>query len=154
MTKSPERASFFRALAGKAKAAHCFIYNPDKPISVNTNRLEINQPTLTHTGWGVNEQQVWLEFYCLDKRMTAIHAKENSERFQKLVSHKEEIERTFGESLIWDFEPTRIKQSVISRTPVTATVYNQYLWEKIQDDLVERTARLGAALKPFLEKCQ
>ena len=150
MTKSAERASFFKELAIKAKNAQCFIYNPDKPISVNTNRLEINQPTLTHTGWGLNEQQVWLEFFCADKERSTVHAAENSERFQKVFSHQEEIERVFGESLIWDFEPTRIKQSVISRTPVTATVYNQYMWGKIQDDLVARTTRLGAALKPFL----
>jgi hypothetical protein len=150
MIKSKEREMFFKQLAEKAKNAQCFIYNPDTPISIRTNRLEIGQPTLTHTGWGLNEQQAWLEFYCVDKDNSSVHSAENSERFQKLFSHKEEIERSFGESLIWDFEPTRIKQSVISRTAVAAEGYNQYMWEKIQDDLVERTSRLGAALKPFL----
>jgi hypothetical protein len=150
MTKSAERASFFKELSIKAKNAYCFIYNSNTAISINTNRLEVGQPTMTHTGWGLNEQQVWLEFYCVDKRKNAIHSAENRERFQMVFSHKEEIESAFGESLIWDFDPTRIKQSVISRTPVAATVYNQYMWGKIQDDLVDRTARLGAALKPFL----
>lgn len=150
MKKSIEREMFFKQLAEKAKNAQCFIYNPDRPISMRTNRLEIGQPTLTHTGWGLNEQQAWLEFYCVDKDNSAVHSVENSERFQKLFSHKEEIERAFGESLIWDFEPARIKQSVISRTAVAATDYNQYTWKKIQDDLVDRTSRLGAALKPFL----
>ncbi len=150
MKKSAERVSFFKQLAEKAKKAQCFIYNPDRDISVNANRLEVAELLLTHTGWGVNEQQVWLEFYCFNKEKTAEHAAENRERFQKLFSQKEEIERAFGESLIWDFEATRIKQSVISRTPVAATVYNQYIWEKIQDDLVDRTARLGAVLKTFL----
>jgi hypothetical protein len=150
MIKSKEREMFFKQLAEKAKNAQCFIYNPDKPISIRTNRLESSQPTLTHTGWGLNEQQAWLEFYCIDKDNSAVHSVENRERFQKLFSHKEEIERAFGESLIWDFEPERIKQSVISRTAVAAAGYNQYMWGKIQDDLVERTSRLGAALKPFL----
>lgn len=150
MKKSEERTMFFKQLAEKAKKAQCFIYNPDRDISINTNRLEVAELLLTHTGWGVNEQQIWLEFYCFNKEKTAEHSAENRERFQKLFSHKEEIESAFGESLIWDFEPTRVKQSVISRSPVTATGYNQYMWEKIQDDLVDRTSRLGAAVKPFL----
>lgn len=150
MIKSAERASFFKQLAQKAKEAQCFIYNPEQAISRNTTRLEIGEGTLTHTGWGVNENQVWLEFYCVNKEKTAEHAAENSARFQKLFAHQAEIEQAFGEALIWDFEPTRIKQSVISQTPIAAVGYNQYLWEKIQNDLIGRTIRLGAALTPFL----
>jgi len=150
MANSIEREAFFKQLAEKAKNTQCFIYNPNQLITLRTSRLEISQPTLTHTGWGLNEQQVWLEFYCLNKEKAAVHAVENSERFQKLFSHKEAIEHAFGESLIWDFEPTRIKQSVISRTPVAANAHNQALWETIQNDLVARTTRFGAALEPFI----
>jgi hypothetical protein len=150
MRKSTEKALFFKQLAEKARETGCFIYNPKKAISISTNRLEVGEYTLTHTGWGLNEQQVWLEFYCVDKTKNAVHSAENRERFQKLFSHKCEIERLFGESLIWDFEPTRIKQSVIAKTPTPATMDNQRDWDEIQNDLIERTVRLGAALEPFL----
>jgi Domain of unknown function (DUF4268) len=150
MAHSIEREMFFKQLAEKAQQAQCFIYNPDRPITSHTSRLDIAQSTLSHTGWGLNEQQVWLEFYCFNKEKSAVQAEENRERFQKLFAHKDEIESAFGESLIWDFEPARIKQSVISRTPVIATAYNQAQWGEIQDDLIARTTRFGAVLKPYL----
>jgi len=151
MLKSIPREEFFNQLADKAKRANCFIYVTGQKITLQTSRLELPHPTLTHTGWGLNEQQVWLEFYCFGKGKTAQQAAENRERFQNLFAHKEEIERVFGESLIWDFEPTRIKQSIISRTPEAASPSNLPFWGKIQDDLVARAIRFEAALKPFLQ---
>ena len=151
MLKSIPREEFFNQLADKAQRAHCFIYVTGQKITLQTSRLDLPHPTLTHTGWGLNEQQVWLEFYCFGKGKIEQQAAENRERFQKLFAHKEEIERVFGESLIWDFEPTRIKQSIISRTPEAASPSNLPFWGKIQDDLVARAIRFEAALKPFLQ---
>jgi len=151
MLKSIPREEFFNQLADKAQRTHCFIYVTGQKITLQTSRLDLPHPTLTHTGWGLNEQQVWLEFYCFGKGKIEQQAAENRERFQKLFAHKEEIERIFGESLIWDFEPTRIKQSVISRTPEAASPTNLPFWGKIQDDLVARAIRFEAALKPFLQ---
>lgn len=150
MTKSPIKEMYIKQLAEKAKLANCFIYNPRKTISINTNRLEVGEKALTHTGWGLNEREVWLEFYCVDKSKTAIHAAENIKRFQKLFAHRVEIEKAFGEGLIWDFDPLRTKQSVISRATIEATEDNQPKWGQIQDDLIARTIRLGLVLKPFL----
>jgi len=150
MTKSPMKEIFLKQLAEKAKLANCFIYNPKKTISISTNRLEVGEKALTHTGWGLNEREVWLEFYCVDKSKTTIHADENKKRFQKLFSHRVEIEKALGEGLIWDFDPLRTKQSVISRAIIEATENNQPMWGKIQDDLIARTIRLGSVLKHFL----
>jgi hypothetical protein len=151
MLKSIPREAFFNQLAEKAMRAHCFIYVTGQQITLQTSRLELPHPTLTHTGWGLNEQQVWLEFYCFGKGKTEQQAVENRERFQKLLAHKDEIESAFGESLIWDFEPARIKQSVISRTPEAASPTNLPFWGTIQDDLIARAIRFEAALKPFLQ---
>jgi hypothetical protein len=157
MKKSPLREKFLKQLAEKAKLANCFIYNPAKPVSEVTKCLEVGERlyqgsniTLPHTGWAANERQVWLDFYCVTTSKTEQHAAENRERFQKLYLHKVEIEKAFGENLIWDFEPTRVKQSVISLALISATETNTTLWGEIQDDLVNRMSRLGKVIKPFL----
>jgi len=71
--------------------------------------------------------------------------------FTKLKSHKDEIEATFGEHLIWDQvegrRGVRIKsESKLGGWPDEAT------WTKLQQDMVDRMMRLEKALAPFVKK--
>ena len=145
------KQDFFTQLALKARSENCFIYNPDKVIIAGTTRLEIGEQLLSHTGWGLNESRVWLEFYNAEPKKSAVELPENKRRFESLVVYRNIIDKAFGEPLEWDYKEGRKHQKVVCRARGKASAGNRKDWAKIQDELINRTKRLGNVLKPYLQ---
>lgn len=72
-------------------------------------------------------------------------------RYEILESNKSEIEKTFGESLEWDFKLGRIYQVIRSGTE-KGGLNNDENWSKIQNDMVDRLIRLEKVLRSYLDK--
>lgn len=65
-------------------------------------------------------------------------------------AHKEEIEKSFGEPLLWDFKDGRKQQYMKSRCPIGG-LEEESKWQVIQDDLINRLIRMEAAVKQFIK---
>lgn len=75
--------------------------------------------------------------------------KVNLKRFQALEAKKEEIEASFGEPLDWDYKDTR-KQQYIRSSSKTGGLFNEEIWPKVQNDLVDRMVRIEKALRKHI----
>jgi hypothetical protein len=76
-------------------------------------------------------------------------AETNLKRFEILQGKREEIEAAFGEPLEWDFKEDR-KQHYIRSWSNIGGLDNEDLWPAIQNDLVDRMARLEKSLSPYI----
>jgi len=76
-------------------------------------------------------------------------AKLNKSRFESLLTHKEEIERVFGESLNWDFRDSRKQQYIRSTCPVGG-LDDAEKWPEIIRDMVNKLTRLEKAITPYI----
>jgi hypothetical protein len=74
----------------------------------------------------------------------------NKERFEKLVIHKDKIEETFGEKLIWDFKENR-KQHNLRTYSTVGGIDEIDKWPDIQNDLVDRLIRFEQSLRPYIK---
>lgn len=72
-------------------------------------------------------------------------AETNQKRFEFMHAHKEEIEKSFGEPLLWDFKDGRKQQYMKSRCPIGG-LEEESKWQVIQDDLINRLIRMEAAV--------
>ena len=146
------KQDFFTQLAQKARSENCFIYNPNKAILQNTPRLEVGESSLSHTGWSLTDARIRLTFYTAKSKYEALQeAAENKRRFLLLKEFKGQIERDFGEALLWDYDEDRRDQYVDSLAIAKATETNRPDWPRIQADMLARTKRMGATLKPYLQ---
>jgi hypothetical protein len=75
----------------------------------------------------------------------------NEKRFTTLIAHKDEIEKAFGEHLVWDFKAGRKQHYIRSICPIGG-LEDEDKWQEIQSDLVDRLIRMDAALKPWLKQ--
>jgi hypothetical protein len=75
----------------------------------------------------------------------------NKSRFHFFQTHKESIEKAFGEPLIWEFKEGRKQHYVRSMSPAGG-LENETGWVDIQNDLVDRLIRLEAAIKPLIKQ--
>jgi hypothetical protein len=75
----------------------------------------------------------------------------NKGRFEAFAAHKEEIEKAFGESLIWDFKVNRKQHYIRSLCPVGG-LEDESKWKEIQNDLVDRLIRMEATLRPWIKQ--
>ncbi len=73
----------------------------------------------------------------------------NKKRFDKLALHKKQIEKSFGESLSWEFSNERKQQYIRSNCPYGG-IEDDNKWGRIQSDLVDRMIRLEKALRPYI----
>lgn len=80
-------------------------------------------------------------------------AESNKNRYESLVSHKKEIEESFGEPLIWDFKDSRKQQYIKSQCPIGG-IENEDKWPEIQNDMVARLLRFEKALRPYLKNLE
>ena len=71
----------------------------------------------------------------------------NERRVFALHEKKLEIEKAYGESLIWDYKPGRTQQYIYSPTPLKNYINNEAKWPEIQEDLVKRMIRLQNVLR-------
>lgn len=70
--------------------------------------------------------------------------------YEKIYSDREKIEDRFGEPLVWDkVEGRRVCR--IKSICEMGGLKNEDLWDKIQEDLIDRMIRLEKALKPTLQ---
>jgi hypothetical protein len=74
----------------------------------------------------------------------------NDQRLEKLREDRAAIEAAFGEEFDWGTKEHKTRY-LCSKCPV-GLVANESLHEDIQNDLVERMARLVGALTPYLER--
>lgn len=74
---------------------------------------------------------------------------QNSQRFDYLQDHKEQIEKIFGEPLIWHFPEGNIQ--CILRAVKPADFMNQDSWEESIEWLIDSQTRLRAAIDEHLQ---
>ena len=74
----------------------------------------------------------------------------NKTRFEMLASHKDEIEKEFGEPLCWEFSDSRKQQYIRSHCP-HGGIDDEEKWPEIQRDMVARVIRLEKAIRPYME---
>jgi hypothetical protein len=98
--------------------------------------------------WGIgyySKKPALVEIYfCSDS------SESNRNRIEYLASKKLEIEKNFGEILIWDYKKNRKQQHIISNYPIV-NLNNESNWSIIQNDLVERLIRLEKTLRPYIK---
>lgn len=77
---------------------------------------------------------------------------ENKAIFEKLFSHKEEVEKVFGESLDW--ERLEGKRACRIRKRITSGGYrdDEEKWPQIHEAMVDTMIRLEKSLKPYISK--
>jgi hypothetical protein len=73
----------------------------------------------------------------------------NTRRFELLGSKKNEIETAYGEPLEWNLSQGR-KQRYIRSTSTIGGLDNKEKWPALQEDLVNRMAKLEVALKEHI----
>lgn len=76
---------------------------------------------------------------------------ETDEIYEKLLNDQEEIEKRFGEALIWD----KVEGRRVCRIKSICTdggLKNEDSWDQIQEDLIDRMKRLENALREPLSK--
>lgn len=73
-------------------------------------------------------------------------AEANQKRFEALHARRDEIEKSFGEALLWDFKEGRKQQYVKSRCPIGG-LEQEAKWQSIQEDLVDRLIRMESTFR-------
>lgn len=73
----------------------------------------------------------------------------NSQRFDYLLEHKEQIERSFGAPLIWHFPEGNIQ--CILRYVAPGDFLDEGSWEGAIEWLLETQSRLRSAVEPYLQ---
>jgi hypothetical protein len=76
---------------------------------------------------------------------------ETDEIYEKLLNDRGEIEKRFGEDLIWDQVEGRRVCRIKSICKIGG-LKNEDLWDQIQEDLIDRMKRLESALREPLSK--
>jgi predicted type IV restriction endonuclease len=74
----------------------------------------------------------------------------NKNRFEILASRKKEIDKSFGEPLIWDYKDGRKQQYIRSLCPFGG-LEDEERWPAIQNDMVNRLVRFEKALRPHIK---
>ncbi len=75
----------------------------------------------------------------------------NKKIFYSLRGHKEDIEQSFGEPLIWDCKEGR-RSCRIGCKREGEGLRNEERWDDIQERMIEKMIKLIQALKLFLKK--
>jgi len=74
----------------------------------------------------------------------------NKNRFETLLPIKEEIEKSFGASLNWDFNENR-KQQYIRSNCQYGGIDNVDQWSELHHDMIDRIIRLEKAIGPHIK---
>lgn len=88
----------------------------------------------------------------VDFGFNASAAEVNQKRFEAMRTHKDEIEKIFGEPLTWDFKDDRTSQHVKSRCPIGGLLEEEAKWQSIQDDLVDRLTRMENSFRSIIKQ--
>lgn len=74
----------------------------------------------------------------------------NKRMFDELIAHKDEIEITFGEPLLWQRLENKIACRISYEMTVGGYKDDESAWPTIQTTMIEAMVRLEKALSPFL----
>jgi len=74
---------------------------------------------------------------------------ETDKIFEKILNDKEKIEKEFGEPLIWDKVEGRRVCRIKSLCEIGG-LNDSALWDRIQEDMIDRMVRLEKALRSIL----
>ncbi len=98
--------------------------------------------------WNVicQDKSARIDFFFYSQRVDL-----NESRYQLFLTGKNEIEQSFGEPLIWDFNESRKQQYIRSICPV-GSFKDESKWTEIQNDLAERLIRFEKSLSPFIDR--
>lgn len=138
------RKQFFEQLLYKANQA-TNIFNNVSPIG--------------YQGWlnaGAGKDGIMWDFIVMKKtsrtELFLCHSdsETNKSRYDKLQTHKDEIEQIFGESLNWDFNKERKQQYIRTICPIGG-LDDEEKWDGIQEDLVDRLVRLEKSIGPYIK---
>lgn len=77
----------------------------------------------------------------------------NQKRFEIMLAEKDNIEKSFGEPLLWEFKEGRKQQYIRSRCPIGG-LEEESKWNLIQADLIDRLIRLENSVKNFIKKLE
>lgn len=101
---------------------------------------------VSRTDWNYRKDCVLVAFFDGNKE-------KNTQRFEYVKRHKQEIEEAFGEDLFWNYKDGRTYQHIVSKSKVgTPYCGNESEWPSIQADLVNRMKRLITVIRPYLPK--
>jgi hypothetical protein len=75
----------------------------------------------------------------------------NKGRFDKLLAHKEEIEKGYGGTLLWE-RRDELATSSIGIRYADAGLLNRDRWAELQDRLIDSAIRLDKAVRPFIKE--
>lgn len=81
----------------------------------------------------------------IDLTFTDSDPEVNKKRFEEMFSYKEDIEKNFGEPLIWDFKEGRKQHYIKYKCPLGG-LEDESEWQAIQEDLINRLIKLEAAV--------
>ena len=77
-------------------------------------------------------------------------ALENKRIFDQLHNHKDEIEKAFGDSLLWERLDAKRACRIKRRIETAGYRSPESEWPKLQSEMVESMSKLETALKPSL----
>lgn len=128
------------------------------PLLVNTNLFANVNPTKDHwlnTGTGVGGvpySLITTKSYIRIELAIATSSKEkNKLYFKKLLKNREEIERVFGNTLVWEELPEN-KMSRIKFELSGVNLYNENDWPRMNEFIVSNLPRFETAMQPFIKK--
>lgn len=114
--------------------------HPQKPSSDHWNSISI----------GTSKAHISITALGKDKKMCcALYVPDCKELYFQLLEHKEEIEKLYGEPLVWQ-ELKDKKASRISITKEGFNLYNSENWQKDFDWLEEKSLKFKKAICPFI----
>jgi len=120
---SPSKYSYITTSAGKSGIAYTYV------ITYKNGRIEI------YLDKGKEEEDIVL----------------NKKRFDQLFKYKDEIEKEFGEKLLWERLDDR-KASRISYILDGIGLKDEEKWDNIQDKMIDVMIRLENATKKYIGK--
>jgi len=72
-------------------------------------------------------------------------------RYDKLYAKKDEIEKVFGEPMVWERKDDK-RISIVKSLVKIGGLRDEELWPDIQDEMVNKMVRLEKAIGPYVHK--
>jgi len=138
------RLLFFKSLLSKSNEKTT-IFNSVSPVGYQS---------WVGTGLGKSGVVIYYVIKDRDARIDLTFSHSNGElnlkRYKYLENKKDEIERSFGEPLFWDFKEGR-KQHYIKAIIKIGGIVDESKWDRIQDEMIDKLIRLEKSVRPYIK---